>query len=47
LVAGAVLAGLGAVLARGGSAGPRERGWELEAIGVAILGASWVASLAV
>jgi len=35
------------VLARGGSAGPRERGWELEAIGVAILGASWVASLAV
>jgi 4-hydroxybenzoate polyprenyltransferase len=39
----AVVAGIG--LARGGGAARRERAWELEALGVALVGAGWLASL--
>jgi 4-hydroxybenzoate polyprenyltransferase len=39
-----ILAGVG--LARSGSAGARERGWELEAIGTAVLAAAWIAGIA-
>jgi 4-hydroxybenzoate polyprenyltransferase len=45
VAAGALaLAGLG--LARGERATTRERGWELQAVGVAIMGAAWVAGAA-
>jgi 4-hydroxybenzoate polyprenyltransferase len=36
----------GVILERATSAGRRERGWELEAVGVAVLGIAWVAGIA-
>lgn len=49
-VAGALgaglLAGLGVRLTRDGHQAVRERGWELEAIGVALLGVAWMAGVA-
>jgi 4-hydroxybenzoate polyprenyltransferase len=43
---GASLLGGGALLGRGGGALRRERAWELEAIGVAVLGIGWLAATA-
>ena len=43
---GAVAIGLGAVVLRATSASIRERGWELEALGVAALGLGWLAGAA-
>lgn len=37
---------LGSVALRASSAGTRERGWELEAVGVAALGVGWIAGTA-
>jgi 4-hydroxybenzoate polyprenyltransferase len=45
--AGAVLVGVGVLLGRGGGPARRERAWELEAIGVAVVGAAWVAGIVV
>jgi 4-hydroxybenzoate polyprenyltransferase len=44
---GAVLIGLGAALVAARPPGVRERGWELEAIGTAVLGLGWLAGIAV
>jgi 4-hydroxybenzoate polyprenyltransferase len=46
LAAGVVLLGAGMVLTAGRDVGRRERGWELEAAGIALLGASWLAAVA-
>jgi 4-hydroxybenzoate polyprenyltransferase len=45
LVGAGLLSG-GALLSRGGGAPRRERAWELEAIGVAVLGVGWLAATA-
>ncbi|HEV2006416.1 MAG TPA: UbiA family prenyltransferase [Candidatus Limnocylindrales bacterium] len=45
-VLGAVLIVIGLVLGRDGGPHRRERAWELEALGVAALGAGWVAAVA-
>jgi 4-hydroxybenzoate polyprenyltransferase len=41
-VIGAAIAALGVGLARGASAATRERGWELQAVGLGVMGAGWV-----
>ena len=46
LPVGIAAIGLGAVLLRAGSARLRERGWELEALGVAAAGVAWLAGTA-
>lgn len=43
LAVGCGALGLGALVLRAGRAGVRERGWELEALGVACLGIGWLA----
>jgi 4-hydroxybenzoate polyprenyltransferase len=43
---GSALVAGGVLLERGGSAARRERGWELEAVGIAALGMAWVAGIA-
>jgi 4-hydroxybenzoate polyprenyltransferase len=45
LAGGAALLALGAMLSRSPTVATRERGWEAEAIGVAVLGAAWVGAL--
>lgn len=45
VVAGGALVAAGVALIAGGSAGRRERGWELEAVGTGLLGASWLAAV--
>lgn len=42
---GAAFVAFGAALSRSERVGLRERGWEAEAVGVAFLGAAWVAAL--
>ncbi len=39
---GTLLVGIGLVLSRGSAAERRERGWQVQAIGIAIIGAGWV-----
>ena len=46
LVLGAVLVATGIAIGRDGGPLRRERAWELEAIGVAVVGADWVAGVA-
>jgi 4-hydroxybenzoate polyprenyltransferase len=46
LVLGVVLVAVGLVVGRGRGPGLRERAWELEAMGVAVFGAGWVAAVA-
>jgi 4-hydroxybenzoate polyprenyltransferase len=46
VVGGAVLAVLGATRLRAEDPGSRERGWEAQAVGVAILAASWLGAMA-
>ncbi len=46
LAVGSGLIAVGLVLGRGGGPGRRERAWELEALGVAVFGAGWVAVVA-
>jgi len=46
LVLGAVLVATGIAIGRDGGPLRRERAWELEAIGVAVVGAGWVAGVA-
>ena len=43
---GAALIGVGVILVRAGPASIRERGWELEAVGTAVLGVGWLAGTA-
>ena len=45
-VGAGLLAAIGVLLARDGRRQIRERGWELEAVGMALLGASWMAGVA-
>jgi hypothetical protein len=45
-VVGAVAIAAGAILERSVSPARRERGWELEAIGVGVLAAGWIAGVA-
>jgi 4-hydroxybenzoate polyprenyltransferase len=45
LAVGGLLLGAGLVLTAGGNPRRRERGWELEAAGIGLLGASWVAAV--
>jgi 4-hydroxybenzoate polyprenyltransferase len=45
-LAAGLLAGTGVWLIRDGRRAVRERGWELEAVGVALLGVSWMAGVA-
>jgi len=45
-VAGLILLIPGAFLAASDAASSRERGWELEAVAVAVIGASWIEALA-
>ncbi len=45
LALGGLLLGAGLVLVAGRGARQRERGWELEALGVGLLGVSWVAAV--
>jgi 4-hydroxybenzoate polyprenyltransferase len=47
LVAGGGLLAAGAALTRTRRAALRERGWELEALGTALLGATWLAGVAI
>jgi hypothetical protein len=44
--AGGIVIGGGLTLGRSASAALRERGWELQATGVGLLAAGWVAALA-
>jgi len=46
LVLGVGLIAAGLALGRGGGPRSRERAWELEALGVAVFGAGWVAAVA-
>jgi hypothetical protein len=46
LVVGLALIGLGALTLRAPRPGVRERGWELEAVGVASVGIGWLAGTA-
>lgn len=46
IILGAVIIAIGTLLARGVDPDARERGWEAEAIGVVVLGASWLAAAA-
>jgi len=43
LVGACVVIGLGVLIGRRGDASRRERAWELEAIGVGLLAAAWLA----
>ena len=43
-IAAALVIGLGVVVSRADAPASRERGWELEAIGVALLAAAWLAN---
>lgn len=45
MVSGGLLLGVGLVLTASSSALRRERGWELEAVGIGLLGTSWVAAV--
>jgi 4-hydroxybenzoate polyprenyltransferase len=47
LAGGSALILVGLVVGRGGGPGLRERAWELEAVGTALVGAAWVAGVAV
>lgn len=44
LVVATLVIGIGAVLGRGGDSARRERAWELEAVGVGLLAAAWLAA---
>jgi geranylgeranylglycerol-phosphate geranylgeranyltransferase len=44
VVAGAAVVAAGVALSASGHAGRRERAWELEAVGIGVLGASWLAA---
>lgn len=46
IVAGAAIITAGALLARATAPAVRERGWEAEAVGVVVVGASWLAAVA-
>jgi 4-hydroxybenzoate polyprenyltransferase len=45
LAVGAALVAIGILLGRGGGPGRRERAWEIEAAGIAVLGGSWIAAV--
>jgi 4-hydroxybenzoate polyprenyltransferase len=45
LAVGVALVAIGILLGRGGEPGRRERAWELEAAGIAVLGGSWIAAI--
>lgn len=44
LASATLVIGIGAILGRGGDSARRERAWELEAIGVGLLAAAWLAA---
>lgn len=46
VVAGIAVAWIGVVLGRDGSAALRERGWELQAVGLAVLASGWLLAIA-
>ena len=44
-VGASLVIGLGVALGRAGDAARRERAWELEAVGVGLLAAAWLAGI--